>query len=292
VLEEGIRQRIERLRLNLLEKSRSFTPRLDRPRPIPLEETGDLREVSGDGGKCAVIEKDIDDYVQAGLLRSAARTLLGSDQPESVRPGSDLSCPNRSGPNRPDPNLSDPNPTDPVPATPALVFLDLETTGFSSTPLFLAGMVFEHDGVMRSLQYLARDYSEEKVLLGLLDELMGRFDTCVTFNGKSFDMPYIRDRAKYHGVSLGASPEQYDLLHVARRRWKRRLPDCRLVTLETHILGRRRIGDVPGREVPCIYHDFVHTKDARRLRGVLRHNMIDCISMAQLFISLAEAAKC
>jgi uncharacterized protein YprB with RNaseH-like and TPR domain len=105
-------------------------------------------------------------------------------------------------------------------------------------------------------------------------------------------MPYIRDRARYHGVSLGASPEQYDLLHVARRRWKRRLPDCRLVTLETHILGRHRIGDVPGWEVPCIYHDFVHTKDARRLRGVLRHNMIDCISMAQLFISLSEAAKC
>jgi uncharacterized protein YprB with RNaseH-like and TPR domain len=143
---------------------------------------------------------------------------------------------------------------------------------------------------MRSLQYLARDYSEERVLLGLLDELMGRFDTCVTFNGKSFDMPYIRDRAKYHGVSLAASPEQYDLLHVARRRWKERLPDCRLVTLETHILGRHRVGDVPGWEVPCIYHDFVHTKDARRLRGVLRHNLIDCISMAQLFIRLAEAA--
>jgi len=251
VLEEGIKQRIERLRLNLLEKSRSFMPRIDRPRPIPLEEIDDLREVGAPGGKCAVIDKSIEDYVRADVLRSAAQKTLGSD---------------------------------------SLVFLDLETTGFSSTPVFLAGTVFEHDGAMRSLQYLARDYSEERALLGLLDQFMSRFDTCVTFNGKSFDMPYIRDRAKYHGVPLGASLEQYDLLHVARRRWKDRLPDCRLVTLETHILGRRRIGDVPGWEVPCIYHDFVHTKDARRLRGVLRHNLVDCISMAQLFISLAEAA--
>jgi len=188
VLEEGIKQRIERLRLNLLEKSRGFMPRIDRPRPIPLEEIDDLREVSGAGGKCAVIEKSIDDSVQADVLRSAAQKMLGSD---------------------------------------SLVFLDLETTGFSSTPVFLAGTVFEHDGAMRSLQYLARDYSEERALLGLLDQLMSRFDTCVTFNGKSFDMPYIRDRAKYHGVSLGASLEQYDLLHVARRRWKDRLPDCR-----------------------------------------------------------------
>ncbi|MFC1799956.1 ribonuclease H-like domain-containing protein [Candidatus Eisenbacteria bacterium] len=269
MLEGGIKQRIERLRLNLLEKSRDFMPRIDRPRPIPLEEIDDLREVGGTGGKCAVIEKSIEDYIQADALRPAAQKLLGSDRNQADQPGNSRPA-----------------------GTPSLIFLDLETTGFSSTPVFLAGTVFERDGEMRSLQYLARDYSEERVLLGLLDQLMSRFDICVTFNGKSFDMPYIRDRAKYHGVSLGASLEQYDLLHVARRRWKDRLPDCRLVTLETHILGRRRIGDVPGWEVPCIYHDFVHTKDARRLRGVLRHNLIDCISIVQLFVSLSEAAKC
>ncbi len=260
MLEDGIRQRIERLRLNLLEQARDFRPEIARPKPVPLEEIDGLRDAAGSTGRCAVIERDIDDYVQAGPVRSAARVLLGASEPEA-------------GP-------------------PRLLFLDLETTGFSSTPLFLAGTVFEHEGLMRSLQYLARDYSEEKALLSLLDEQMRNFDVCVTFNGKSFDIPYIRDRAAYHGISLQASPEQYDLLHVARRHWKNRLPDCRLVTLETHILGRSRIGDVPGREVPCIYHDFVHTKDARQLKGVLRHNMVDCISMAQLFISLAEAATC
>jgi uncharacterized protein YprB with RNaseH-like and TPR domain len=273
VLEEGIKQRIERLRLNLLEKSRAFVPRIESPRPVPLGEIDGLREVEGAGGTCAAIEKSIYDYIQADALRSAARKMLRSYPDSRDRKGQSLdnARPCQSH------------------VSPSLVFLDLETTGFSSTPVFLAGTVFEQDGVMRSLQYLARDYSEERVLLSLLDEFLCRFDTCITFNGKSFDMPYIRDRAGYHGISLGASPEQYDLLHVARRRWKGRLPDCRLVTLETHILGRCRIGDVPGWEVPCIYHDFVNTKDARRLRGVLRHNLIDCISMAQLFISLAEA---
>jgi hypothetical protein len=229
----------------------------------------------GGGGRCGVIEKSIDEHIQVGALRSAAQKLLVPDCHDAGLRQSGRCEEGRA---------------DRPPVTPSLVFLDLETTGFSSTPIFLAGTVFEHEGAMRSLQYLARDYSEERALLGLLDQLISRFDVCVTFNGKSFDMPYMRDRAGYHGVSLGASPEQYDLLHVARRRWKERLPDCRLVTLETHILGRRRIGDVPGWEVPCIYHDFVHTKDARRLSGVLRHNLIDCISMAQLFISLAEAA--
>jgi uncharacterized protein YprB with RNaseH-like and TPR domain len=268
VLEEGIKQRIERLRLNLIESPRGLVPRIDRPRPVPLEKIDGLREAAGAGGSCAVIEKKMDEHIRADAIRSAAGRMFGADGHQ----------PDRRQPYRQ--------------AGPTLVFLDLETTGFSSTPVFLAGTVFEHEGAMRSLQYLARDYSEERTLLGLLDRLLGRFDTCVTFNGKSFDMPYIRDRAGYHGLTLNASPGQYDLLHESRRRWKDRLPDCRLVTLEKHILGKCRVGDVPGWEVPCIYHDFVHTKDARRLRNVLRHNLIDCISMAQLFIRLAEAAQC
>lgn len=162
----------------------------------------------------------------------------------------------------------------------------------SSTPLFLAGAIFEHEGSVTALQLLARDYSEERALIGILDELLSGFEICITFNGKSFDIPYIKERAKYHRIPLIASQEQFDLLHVARRRWKHRLPNCRLVTLEWHILGRRRIGDVPGSEVPCIYHEFVHTKDARRLRNVLRHNLVDILSMAELFINLAEATRC
>jgi uncharacterized protein YprB with RNaseH-like and TPR domain len=175
---------------------------------------------------------------------------------------------------------------------PSYVFLDLETTGFSSTPLFLAGVLFPEDGRLKIVQLLARDYSEESALITMLDETLMRFTSCITFNGKSFDVPYIRERAKYHRVELKASPQQFDLLHPARRMWKHSLPNCRLVTLEWHILGRRRIGDVPGWEVPCIYHEFVHTKDARKLKDVLRHNLVDVLSMAELFVSLAGATRC
>jgi hypothetical protein len=126
----------------------------------------------------------------------------------------------------------------------------------------------------------------------MVDELLSGFAFCVTFNGKSFDMPYIRERAKYNKVELKAVPEQFDLLHHARRMWKHRLPNCKLVTLEWHILGRSRPGDVSSWEVPCIYHEFVHTEDATKLKGVLRHNLIDVVSMAELLIRLAEAKTC
>ncbi len=148
--------------------------------------------------------------------------------------------------------------------------------------------MFEDRGRLVCRQLLARDYSEEKALVGMLDRLMRRFDLCITFNGKAFDMPYLRERAKYHRLDFKSAPGQLDLLHHARRMWRDSLPNCRLTTLERHILGRLRSGDVPGWEVPCIYHEFVHTGDARRLVGVIRHNLLDVVSMAELLICLAE----
>lgn len=221
--------------------------------PLAVGDIDGAREVESDLGRCLIIERDVAGIVDPGVLAEAVRRLAG------CAPGS------------------------------RYVFLDLETTGFSSTPLFLAGTMLERDGVLACKQLLARDYSEERALVDMLGRLIGDFDICITFNGKSFDIPYLRERAKYHRLDLAFDPEHLDLLHHARRLWRDSLPNCRLTTLERHVLGRRRSGDVPGWEVPCIYHDFVHTDDARRLVGVIRHNLMDVVSMAELLICLAEA---
>jgi uncharacterized protein YprB with RNaseH-like and TPR domain len=257
VLDEEVRRRIESLRLVLLSEAQSRPNAYLEADAIPLETLEGVSETYSAGGGCLMFEKDISDYVSRRALADASLRLLGD--------GIDW---------------------------PSTVFLDLETTGFSATPLFLAGTLFEREERLVVVQLLARDYSEERTLISSLDNLLRRFKHCVTFNGKSFDMPYIRERASYHRLELKANLQQFDLLHHARRMWKNKLPDCRLVTLEYYILGRRRAGDVAGWEVPCIYHEFVHTKDARRIREVLRHNLIDIVSMAELFICLAEAAGC
>lgn len=257
MLEEEIRERIANLRLMLLESSRGAGFEPAPARPLAVEEIEGVAEAENRFGAYVVIERPAGELVGIDALKDAARIHLGGGL-----------------------------------KVPSFAFMDLETTGFSSTPLFLAGTGYIEDGKVMCVQFLARDYSEERPVIAALDELLSRHNFCVTFNGKSFDMPYLRERAKYHKVDLASAPEQFDLLHAARRKWKHRLPNCRLVTLERHILGRRRIGDVPGWEVPCIYHDFVHTKDARRIRGVLRHNLVDVLSMAELFVSLAEANVC
>jgi hypothetical protein len=80
-------------------------------------------------------------------------------------------------------------------------------------------------------------------------------------------------------------------LHPARRRWRDRLPDCRLKTLELHVCRRRRVGDVPSDEVPELYHDFVRRGDPYRLVPVFHHNLLDVITMHEILSALCRPER-
>ena len=134
---------------------------------------------------------------------------------------------------------------------------------------------------------MARDYPEEEAILRQLARCAARYDCWVTFNGKAFDAPFVLDRATVHGVVLQPPRVHVDLLHLARRRWREQLPDCRLETLERHILGVRREGDVPSSDVPDLFHHFIRTRNAAPLRPVLEHNQVDLASSTALLFELS-----
>jgi len=162
------------------------------------------------------------------------------------------------------------------------LFLDIETCGLANCPLFLVGTMRVVQGDILIEQFFARDYAEEAVLLEHLIEVASPYRMFVTFNGKSFDIPYMRDRMVLHRIRHRFEQEHLDLLIEARRRWRDRLPDCKLQTLEEHICGRRRFGDTPGHLIPQLYHDFVRTGNAAPLEGIFHHNALDIITMAEL----------
>lgn len=199
-----------------------------------------------------------------------------------------------------------------------VVLLDLETCGFAGSLIFLAGLLYQQGDRWTLAQLLARTYAEEKPLLQTLWNLVAAKRLLVTFNGKSFDWPMVHDRSTLH--HLGQDPrygtaargdsdqpvraadvlerttrrptlDHCDLLHLARRRWGQRLPDCRLQTLERHLCRRRRADDIPGREIPAAYHDFVRHGDAWLLRSVLHHNALDLITLLQLATLLIDEKR-
>jgi uncharacterized protein YprB with RNaseH-like and TPR domain len=196
-----------------------------------------------------------------------------------------------------------------------VLYLDLETCGFSGSMVFLIGLIHFCDGQFQLSQLLARNYAEEKAMLQSLWSIAAENHVLATFNGKSFDWPMVHDRSTLHhlGAALPATrPERQapsetapsaveqltrhdarpqlvhcDLLHHARRRWKDKLPNCKLQTLERVICRRHRNDDIPGREIPAAYHDFVRSGDAWLIRNVLHHNALDLITLLQLSMLLA-----
>jgi uncharacterized protein YprB with RNaseH-like and TPR domain len=170
------------------------------------------------------------------------------------------------------------------------IFLDLETCGLSGSALFLAGLLHRVANCLAIELLLARDYSEEAAVLASLWQRIDADGVVVTFNGKSFDWPMVIDRSRRHLLFRGCrppAPVHLDLLHPARRRWRKQLPDCKLQTLERHICGRLRTGDIPGSQIPAAYQHFVRTGFEREMDAILLHNAIDLVTLLDLTMRLA-----
>lgn len=171
------------------------------------------------------------------------------------------------------------------------VFLDLETCGFAGSMVFLVGVIHEAQGSLVLSQMLARNYAEEQAMLFTLWEIMSTRGTLLTFNGKSFDWPMVNDRSVLHRLDAAghtrAIDHHIDLLHHARRQFKRELPNCRLQTLEWYLCGRRRAGDIPGSEIPDAYHQYVRTGQQSEMKSILHHNALDLVTLLQLSLRLA-----
>jgi uncharacterized protein YprB with RNaseH-like and TPR domain len=163
-----------------------------------------------------------------------------------------------------------------------VLYMDIETCGLTAAPVFLVGLCFVGERNLVLRQLFARDYAEERALLAELSRITRDLDFLVTFNGKSFDVPFLRDRAIRHRLDPLAALPHLDLLWMARRRWKDLLPDCRLKTIEWRVLRRRRAGDVGGAEIPGLYHDYVKRGEAHRLLPVFHHNLLDVVAMVEL----------
>lgn len=167
-----------------------------------------------------------------------------------------------------------------------VMFMDIETTGLSNRPLFLIGAMVWRDGKFSIRQYFARHYGEERAVLSLYVEALRSASGLVTFNGASFDVPFIRKRCERHGLPAPPLVPNLDLLHVCRRVWGNFLPNCKLVTLEEQVCGRRRRGDIPGSLIPAAYQNYVQTGETHEMAAAVKHNALDLAAMADLMIRM------
>jgi len=181
-----------------------------------------------------------------------------------------------------------------APAGRRLLYLDTETTGLAGgtgTYAFLVGVGFFDGATFEVRQYFMRDLDEEAALLAALDGLFREFDGLVTYNGGGFDLPLLETRFVLARRRFPADVFHLDLLGPARRLWSARLTDCRLGTLERHVLRFIREDDLPGALIPSVYFDYLRRKHPGQLPRVFDHNRHDVLSLAALtgWVTLAVA---
>lgn len=164
-------------------------------------------------------------------------------------------------------------------------YFDLETTGLGvQAQIALAGIARPERGGLRIRQLFSFDAAQERALLEkLLGELEGA-TLLVTYNGRTFDLPFLRRRLAWHRLpSPGETLEHLDLLLEVRRRHRREWEDCSLGRAERQLLGKERTGpDVPGREVPLRFRDVSAGAPSSLLVPVTHHNRIDLTSLVAL----------
>ncbi|MDD2543237.1 MAG: ribonuclease H-like domain-containing protein [Candidatus Cloacimonetes bacterium] len=175
-----------------------------------------------------------------------------------------------------------------------ILVLDLETTGLGrgGTIAIMIGVGYYQEGEFIVEQIFLPDPDAEEHSLDRLRELVESHSLLITFNGKTFDVPVLESRLLYHQIWLNLRQmEHLDLLHLARRLWKRKLPSCALETIEYYILGhiRDKELDIEGGDIPQSYFHFLMTGEGEMIKRVFIHNHHDILHTAALFTLICDS---
>lgn len=171
------------------------------------------------------------------------------------------------------------------------VYLDVETTGLylgAGSFAFLIGLGEIREGRIHLAQLFLRDPRDERAALHYVQESLLEKPALVTYNGKSFDWPLIKDRFLMNRREPPSIKYHLDVLHPARRLWKHEFSSLGLKEVEGEILGVVRMDDIEGYLIPEAYTRFLrqgHTADIER---VVRHNAEDIKSLIALSLHCAR----
>lgn len=166
------------------------------------------------------------------------------------------------------------------------LFLDIETMGlFGGSPIVVVGLAYADGDGVEIRQLVAASPDAEAGLVAELVTEIDRHPALVTFNGRSFDFPFVCQRAAYYGVPVATDPVHFDLLGYSRRLYRERTTDCKLDTLARQILDMHRDSDVSGSQVPVFYTEYLKNpaQNAGLLAAIAIHNAYDMEQTVRLW---------
>ena len=144
-------------------------------------------------------------------------------------------------------------------------YLDIETTFDNS--ISVVGIHIPGRDIMQLTGAQVTDVLIAQALTGV--------GTVVTFNGASFDLPFIR---RVTGLDILELAEHRDLYHACRRRGLK----GGLKRVELLLGIGRESGIVDGRMAPRLWQRWETERDEESLEMLLAYNREDCVNLEVL----------
>lgn len=171
------------------------------------------------------------------------------------------------------------------------VAIDIETTGFSkNATIVMIGIARYFSKEKTQIrQYIALDKDAEKeILICLLNDLIG-YDTILTFNGDTFDIPRIKAKLEKYNINASLynffSKDIYRLLKSMNKYYK--IPSLKQQDLE-EFFKIPRIEDFDYEDMKNFYKtlkndEIIEDEKIKIISRVLEHNYNDLINFLKLY---------
>lgn len=167
------------------------------------------------------------------------------------------------------------------------VVFDIETTGLSpaNSKVILTGLLsVDSENNARVIQYFADQPDDEKTLIDATIKELENADFVVTYNGRHFDMPFMKKRAEKHGLVF---PDVYNLdlylLISGYAPFKDALPGLKQKSIEIYMgLAEARNDLISGKESVELYQRYMEMKSFELEQKILLHNHDDIIQLYKI----------
>ena len=166
-----------------------------------------------------------------------------------------------------------------------ILYFDIETTGLSRKycSIYLIGAMYFDDGEWMYAQWFADNYNDEANVIMAFQKFIKDYDCLIHFNGNSFDIPFVKDRAEKYNIDLDLDRlKSVDIYKdISSLKNILNLPNLKQITLEEAI-GIKRSDPFSGGELVEVYKEYVRTKDQKLIYPLLLHNREDVLYMGKI----------
>lgn len=162
------------------------------------------------------------------------------------------------------------------------VFIDIETTGLSKmySEIISITLLLHNDARYKIYQIFCQYKTDQSQALKYLRDLIRSKKYIITYNGNSFDIPFLEEKAKQFGSDLNfESLTKIDLYILMKKlKYKINIVDLKLKTVEEYLCIERN-DTIGGMDVVTLYEAYKLEPRKEFSTLILRHNYEDVYNL-------------